>query len=34
MRLGDIVGHVIGDADAGRRYAEERLAARREQVRA
>lgn len=32
MRLGDIVGHVIGDADAGRRYAEERLAARREQV--
>jgi phenylpyruvate tautomerase PptA (4-oxalocrotonate tautomerase family) len=32
MRLGDIVGHVIGDADAGRRYAEERLAARRERV--
>jgi len=32
MRLADIVGHVIGDADAGRRYAEERLADRRGQV--
>jgi phenylpyruvate tautomerase PptA (4-oxalocrotonate tautomerase family) len=32
MRLGDIVGHVIGDAEAGHRYAGERLAARREQV--
>jgi len=29
MRLGDIVGHVVGDADAGRRYADQRLADRR-----
>jgi hypothetical protein len=28
----DIVGHVMGDADAGKRYADQRLAARREHV--
>ena len=32
MRLGDIVGHVMGDANAGHRYAEQVLAARREPV--
>jgi phenylpyruvate tautomerase PptA (4-oxalocrotonate tautomerase family) len=32
MRLADIIGHVIGDAKAGKRYADQRLAARREQV--
>jgi phenylpyruvate tautomerase PptA (4-oxalocrotonate tautomerase family) len=32
MRLGDIVGHVIGDVEAGHRYADRRLADRRAQV--
>ena len=32
MRLGDIVGHVVGNTETGRRYAEQRLAGRRERA--